>query len=57
MKKYSYWGCELNSIEDMLFSKWLDKNPQIPKPNTLTAEQRKELLSNWLKEYRCKDKT
>ena len=56
MKKYSYWGCELTSFEDMKFSKWLDNNPQIPKPNTLTAEQRHELLSNWLKEHRCNAK-
>lgn len=56
MKTYRYWGCELTGLEDMKFTKWLENNQQIPRPNTLTSEQRTQLLSNWLKEHReCKD--
>ena len=56
MKIYRYWCCELTGLEDMKFTKWLENNPQIPRPNTITTEQRTELLSNWLKEHRkCKD--
>lgn len=58
MKTTTMWGCELTSLENMFFSKYLENNPQIPRPNTISAEERTELLSNWLKEYReCNEKT
>lgn len=57
VKMYTFWGCYLTSLEDMLFSKWLENNPQIPRPNTITAEQRHEMLKNWLDNHRNNKKS
>lgn len=54
MKKTTLWGVELTSIEDTLFMKWLNDNPNIKRPNTISHEERVELLTNWLNDYRAK---
>lgn len=52
VKMYTFWGCSLTSLEDMLFSKYLENNPQLPRPNTITAEERHKMLKNWLENHR-----
>jgi hypothetical protein len=51
MKKSEWWGIEMNTIESFKFQKYLNE-PTTPRPNTLTKEQRIELLTEFLKKIR-----
>lgn len=48
MEKIKIYGVELSRIEEMEFSKYLQK-PNVPAPNTLTAKERQMMVLDWKK--------
>ncbi len=46
-QKVYRWGVSMTSIESMLFDKYLD-SPDVPSPNTLSHNERVQLLQNFL---------
>lgn len=50
MKKTSLYGVEMTPYEQMRFTKWQD-NQELPSPNTITAEERKERVLQWLNRH------
>ena len=49
IRKTEVYGVKLTSIQEMKFSEYLQNNPKLPAPNTISKEQRKQLVLNWLK--------
>lgn len=47
------YGVELSSFRQMQFSKWQD-NSGLPAPNTISSEERKKRVLDWLKEQNKK---
>lgn len=55
MEEYSFkpinvYGVQMTSLEDMIFSKYI--NNQGIAMNTKTEQERKQIVSTWLKEFR-----
>ena len=46
------YGVQVTPIEDMRYSKYIANNPQLPGANTLTKDERKARVIEWLKEHR-----
>lgn len=46
-KKLTY-GVPLTELEEMKFSKHLQNNLKLPSPNTITRDERKQLVLDWL---------
>lgn len=47
IKTKNVFGVELTSIQNMKFSQYLQR-PEVPSMNTLTKQQRFELVKKWL---------
>ena len=43
------YGVKLSEIDSMKFSKYLSNNPNLPAPNTLQPEERKQLVLGFLR--------
>lgn len=46
MKKVTVYGVKLTSIQEMMFMKYINNNSIAP--NTMDADQRKQLVIDWL---------
>jgi len=51
MKDIILYGIRMTSLEEMLFSKWLNDVSGIAM-NTLEKEERTEVARRWIEEYR-----
>lgn len=48
-KVVDVYGVKLSEIDSMKFSKYLSNNPNLPAPNTLQPEERKQLVLDFLR--------
>ena len=56
MRQAELYGVKMTSLEKFYFQKWRsNNNHRLPAPNTITADDRKKMVSDWLKGHRAKN--
>lgn len=56
MRQSEVYGVKMTSLEALYFQKWrANNNHRLPAPNTITADERKKMVSDWLENHRTKN--
>lgn len=55
MRHTEVYGVKMTSLEAMYFKKWKSENShRLPAPNTIMADERKKMVTDWLEDHRNK---